>query len=969
MVFSTSDKPGAAMQRSLNSTPRLNGSARGTPLGPRKAPDKPTRHHTIDASSLSTSSTVRSASNANKSQTEGARDVRECPSPAAAGPSTVYSASQPSDSPLSTVSDTHFPSVSHSGSSGSMSLLSSRSHSHVPGMTLPARLGPGRSPHQFRKVSGASTDGNLSDAGAHLDFKRLMSKPAVHTTSGSSIISLFSDSELSTSSRQFAQATALSFGLHPGQQDRLAFRPQSRNSVSPNNSPSREPPRSSSRTSQAMSPPQVKEPPRKPNVLRRRPSTVDTLNTTSRTFHPRRKMRSIDGLRSLATETSAVQPGTSRKNMPSSASALTPASQVALAYKQQELRRSALEQMSGYNDDVGPELGEASSSANMERREVRRGVSLEVAEEEETTGPYYTVFGSGTGQVVAARSAFVGDLDSPARVPVDKAGGEHVKKSKRTLSRKMSGSFKKVADIVKGDREHLGHSREDSWRPYGAKPPRSPRPPSILDGHGSSPNSPTHPSIRTARNSPPSSHSPRSLQDKEWPTGHDKSLDTGAVRAGPSRLGHNKGMQSEREDEGADEGKWWKLVKRISTGGLRDKYRERPRTSTPPPVPPLPLDMQKLAEYRSTFDIGPSPKEGVTDDLPFPKPISVQARSSGSGRPSTASSQKRSSRHTIASRPSSASKHSSSPSVQRPGTATRSSSPISSEPASSGFFPKTHSTRSSTSSYGEHVPPLPVTQASTVGQHIVAPSELGRLDTSRVASKVSSKRKPVRSASEPKVETEPYASSGDEKPQSLRPPPRRSGTPLRDTSSQERSASPTLPSFSTEGCVNNFSPAPISPSTLPLPEFGPPPRPARSSRRKPASIEVPSLAAFANAPQSARLPSTPRTPRPLVKTSLGRFASGRESTITVNASDSIKRSAPSVSSSPVSSSTSPSSSSSLRSPPLFRELESSRQAWTEQEKQDKWEALLERSARAGGTLHIGETGLLSDSMHMSNFGL
>ena len=54
---------------------------------------------------------------------------------------------------------------------------------------------------------------------------------------------------------------------------------------------------------------------------------------------------------------------------------------------------------------------------------------------------------------------------------------------------------------------------------------------------------------------------------------------------------------------------------------------------------------------------------------------------------------------------------------------------------------------------------------------------------------------------------------------------------------------------------------------------------------------------------------------------------------------------------------------------MFREMESPRHAWTEQEKQDKWEALLERSARAGGTLHIGETGLLSDNIRLSKYEL
>ncbi|EPT03063.1 hypothetical protein FOMPIDRAFT_1022649 [Fomitopsis schrenkii] len=963
MALSPSDKDAASTQRPIESRRRAAGSSRGAPLGPRKAPEKPTRNRTIDTSSLSTSSTVRSASNANRSQALDSLDLhaQTRSSPAVAGPSKVHSTSQPVVSPLSNTFDMSFPTTGHGGSAGSLSLLSSKSHSHVAGMTLPARLGPGRNAHQFRKVSGTSTDGNLSDAGAHLDFKRLMSKPAVHTTSSSSAISLPSDSELSTSSRHFAQATALSFGLHPSQQDPLALKPPSRGSAA--GAPSREPVQPTSQTAspcQPASSPQEKEPPKKPNVLRRRPSTTDAQNLTTRPVPSRRRMHSIDGLKTLITQDGVVQAGSTRKTAPASTAALTPAGQVALAYIQQEQRRSELEQLSGWNDRP------TSISGGKEGHEVPRGVSLEIAEEEETTGPYYTVFGSGLSHV-PANSPFVGELGTTTYVA---GGGEPFKKtSKRTLPRKMSGSFKRVAEMVKGDREHLGRSLDETWRSYDVKPPRSPKPPCSADDQGSS-HSPSR-SNRTARNS---SHSPRSMQDKEWPRGREKPGDDCPPRAGPSRLGYNKGMQSEREDEGVAGGKWWKLVKRISTGGLRDKYRERSRTSTPPPVPPLPLETPKSTETRTTFDTRGSPvKEMMADDHMSAKSSPLLRRSSGSGaRPSTGSSQKAPLRHTVASRSSTGSKQPATPSVPRPSTTTRSSSPISSEPASSGFFPKSRSPRSSASSYGDEIPPVPTSHSAIVGHRIMSPNELGRLDTSSLSQKAPTKRKPVRTASEPTAELKPYTtSSADEKPHSLRPPPRRPGTHPRDACSQERSASPTLPSFSTEDCVNNFSPTALSPSTAPLSEFGSaPPRPKRSSRRMPASIEVPSFSAVvASGPHSARAPPTPRTPRPSVKTALDRFAPGRESTSTVNASSTAKASTPSLSSSPVSSSTSPSSVSSQRSPPVFRELESPRHAWTEQEKQDKWEALLERSARAGGTLHIGDTGLLSDNIRLSKFEL
>jgi hypothetical protein len=52
----------------------------------------------------------------------------------------------------------------------------------------------------------------------------------------------------------------------------------------------------------------------------------------------------------------------------------------------------------------------------------------------------------------------------------------------------------------------------------------------------------------------------------------------------------------------------------------------------------------------------------------------------------------------------------------------------------------------------------------------------------------------------------------------------------------------------------------------------------------------------------------------------------------------------------------------------FRELGSTqRSAWTSQEKEDKWHDLLERSAQAGGTLHLdaGDTQLASDNIRFS----
>ena len=142
----------------------------------------------------------------------------------------------------------------------------------------------------------------------------------------------------------------------------------------------------------------------------------------------------------------------------------------------------------------------------------------------------------------------------------------------------------------------------------------------------------------------------------------------------------------------------------------------------------------------------------------------------------------------------------------------------------------------------------------------------------------------------------------------------------------------------------------------------PPPRPKRSSRRAPPlNVEVPTRSQS----MSTMMPLSPQTPRAhpqvhvdvdLVRNPLG-SAQGRASTSKPNSATSSS----SPSSNSASTLTSPSSAvSQKRSPLTFRELESPRQKLTEKEKAAKWEDLLERSARAGGTLHLGESRLMSE---------
>ncbi|OBZ66737.1 hypothetical protein A0H81_13198 [Grifola frondosa] len=256
---------------------------------------------------------------------------------------------------------------------------------------------------------------------------------------------------------------------------------------------------------------------------------------------------------------------------------------------------------------------------------------------------------------------------------------------------------------------------------------------------------------------------------------------------------------------------------------------------------------------------------------------------------------------------------------------------------------------------------------ANIGQYIIPPSELYRLnnktteDLGHTPPKKARSSRKVRSQSAPVEERMP--SSQDEKRMpSLPLPPRRAGTTPREGSfPRDALPSPDIPSFSAEDTVNNFFPTPAS---LPLSEFGvraqadaPPPRPKRSDRRTPANIDVPSHSASSSiAPHSLMTPRAHPHPHVTVTVDVMR----RPSTSAVSYASTSRQASASTSSS------SPSSLSQKRSPLTFRELESPRHALTEKEKADKWEDLLARSAQAGGTLHIGDLGLPSEHLDVSD---
>jgi len=205
---------------------------------------------------------------------------------------------------------------------------------------------------------------------------------------------------------------------------------------------------------------------------------------------------------------------------------------------------------------------------------------------------------------------------------------------------------------------------------------------------------------------------------------------------------------------GSPSTRFWKLMKKISVGGLREKNLDDP----PPPVPPLPNEHHRqhhtLHNSRSTDPPPTQPRKATGDGrasissalvLESPPVMPLGKVHKTPPPPSTPPST--SAQHH--SKISHSAPHPSTTTGPRPSTTTRSSS-HSSDVDSSRFFNRTQSARSSTSSFGEEMiplPPLPKTSFSTttenngrtneaksndtsdsrkLQQHIIPPSELIR---------------------------------------------------------------------------------------------------------------------------------------------------------------------------------------------------------------------------------------------------
>ncbi|KAG1877222.1 hypothetical protein F4604DRAFT_1580896 [Suillus subluteus] len=279
----------------------------------------------------------------------------------------------------------------------------------------------------------------------------------------------------------------------------------------------------------------------------------------------------------------------------------------------------------------------------------------------------------------------------------------------------------------------------------------------------------------------------------------------------------------------------------------------------------------------------------------------------------------------------------------RPSMATSSSSPNSSEMASASFFHMSHSRGSSVSSYGEEtVPGYP----SMGDRHIVPPRELHKIlgnHTKDQGSMSHSGRRSYSSGRSYSGQATPTA-EGKADDQHQETSPRTHTSPITHPIHS-------LTSLRTHRLVEK---PPTAAHTHLLPDgntsLSPPPRPARGAIRcrLSESEPSPSQSTFATTDGESNSRISLQAPSTLSEASTAKMRTSLRS------STSTSRDA---------------SSSQLRSAVNYRELNAPRRPpLTEREKADIWDDLLERSAQAGGTLHIGGGGELeSDNLRFSGY--
>ncbi|KAG6915446.1 hypothetical protein DXG01_011446 [Tephrocybe rancida] len=337
------------------------------------------------------------------------------------------------------------------------------------------------------------------------------------------------------------------------------------------------------------------------------------------------------------------------------------------------------------------------------------------ADENGNHQPYYTIFGSSSGRVVAVGGPEDHHHLSWEIAPIAMAGLVRKGSGLRTLTRKVSGRFRRGGAQSEG--EDVGEERRGASLSVESTPKRATVAPVVKGEKGGR-------SLRLSIDKfPEEARVGREGRERETPTSATKSPASAASTPSPSGGGGSR---------------IWKLMKRISTGALRERYTYEDA----PPVPSLPK------EYAASPVVRPVPVDDEEKDVlgtplsggGFGNVIRKKASivlgvklSSDGGSPTKPTLP----RSPLASHPTPAVRPS--PPAPRPSTNTRSSSPMSSDVASSRFFSGPGYKHSSTSAHSSAssllfedgvLPPLPqplLSKTGNLGNHIVPPSELGKI--------------------------------------------------------------------------------------------------------------------------------------------------------------------------------------------------------------------------------------------------
>ncbi|KZV63755.1 hypothetical protein PENSPDRAFT_200207 [Peniophora sp. CONT] len=808
-----------------------------------------------------------------------------------------------------------------------------------------SRMHPPISPSRY---GGNLSDGNTSsDRGSsplpshRLDVKRLLSKPAA--PSRTSVYSITSDSDAAASpgswrsnpyalspSQPISTAPWLGFNkearlaaaadhhrLHAPSRASSADGHLARPSTSPMTSPlSSTPPSPSPQARESREPPREKEEKkeklkeeRSPRVLRKRAPGSQSVRASA-VPSPTTTKGSSPSTSSSATR----RPGDSRPvshlslrsprggETPEPRRMLTPAAALAQAYKQQETHREGLAKAA--QGEASPPPSPPPSSRLLQGHP-RRGASESAASKTASSPePYYTVFGSGIGSPFDV-SLRPGSAVSTVTASAPPDG------TRRSLVRKVSGRFTR-------------HKSSPSLATVAAN-----ELPTIKSVKSRSSESPSHDRQRQSLQERRSTSLPKDRRKSLH-----LSLDDSLVHVDDNEARPTDGSGSKRADgsvsPGATGTRLWKLVKRLSSNQLKDRYQfagPSALPSPPPPVPAIPKDLLQTPTRPSSSSATVTPESG----RPSPR-VSTSAmntpESSARGRRPSAGVQRASPASATA-----ASKRS---------ATTRSSSP-----------------HSGSSIADTDIPPIPRKGSTSLGQRILSPSALRLIGQDEDPQEISV------------LVGEPESFE----PGGLSPPPRRT---------RMQSDSPEMPTFSIAASVNNFSSrkalsASNSPaeregaslararSLLPETALSPPPRPARSphrpSRVSPVSDNPPRLPPLSLSAMPSPESGFTSLP-PSIPTELGEMSRARplsESGYSTRTTSTAR---------PEASITRPRTPSNGASSGLkFREMNKAapRVAMSDQEKDALWDDLLERSAKAGGTLHYGAEGaaLLSDNVRFS----